>query len=168
MKFRKFRRRAHKEQAELSITAFMNLMVILVPFLLITAVFSKISILELDLPSKSEVVKQDTKKLELEVVVRENKLRVQDRNRGVLKTIANTKEGYDLAALNEYLQALKNKHQDITTATILLEPEISYDILVQVMDAVRLAEVEKQGEMIRAELFPEISVGDAPVYTASR
>lgn len=168
MKFRKFRRRSHKEQAELSITAFMNLMVILVPFLLITAVFSRISILELDLPSKSEVVKQDVKKLELEVVVRENKLRVQDRNRGVLKTIGNTEEGYDLTGLNEYLQALKNKYQDITTATILLEPEISYDVLVQVMDAVRLAEIEKEGEMIRAELFPEISVGDAPVYTASR
>jgi biopolymer transport protein ExbD len=168
MKFRKFRRRAHKEQAELSITAFMNLMVILVPFLLITAVFSKISILELDLPSKSDVVKQDTKKLELEVVVRENKLRVQDRNRGVLRTISNNDSGYDLTALNEYLQALKNKYQNITTATILLEPEISYDILVQVMDAVRLAEIEKEGEMVRAELFPEISVGDAPVYTASR
>lgn len=168
MKFRKFRRRAHKEQAELSITAFMNLMVILVPFLLITAVFSKISILELDLPSKSDVVKQDTKKLELEVVVRENKLRVQDRNRGVLRTISNNDSGYDLTALNEYLQALKNKYQDITTATILLEPEISYDILVQVMDAVRLAEIEKEGEMVRAELFPEISVGDATVYTASR
>ena len=168
MKFRKFRRRAHNEQAELSITAFMNLMVILVPFLLITAVFSKISILELDLPSKSDVVKHDTKKLELEVVVRENKLRVQDRNRGVLRTISNNDSGYDLTGLNEYLQALKNKYQHITTATILLEPEISYDILVQVMDAVRLAEIEKEGEMVRAELFPEISVGDAPVYTASR
>ena len=168
MKFRKFRRRSHNEQAELSITSFMNLMVILVPFLLITALFSKISILELDLPSKSDVVKQDTKKLELEVVVRENKLRVQDRNRGVLRTISNNDSGYDLTGLNEYLQALKNKYQHITTATILLEPEISYDILVQVMDAVRLAEIEKEGEMVRAELFPEISVGDAPVYTASR
>ncbi|MEM7304613.1 MAG: biopolymer transporter ExbD [Pseudomonadota bacterium] len=168
MKFRKFRRHVQKEQAELSITAFMNLMVILVPFLLITAVFSKISILELDLPSKSDVVKQDTKNLELEVVVRENKLRVQDRNRGVLRTIENTQDGYNLAVLNEYLQALKNKHQNITTATILLEPEISYDVLVQVMDAVRLAEVEKEGGLVRAELFPEISVGDAPVYTASR
>ena len=168
MKFRKFRRRAHKEQAELSITAFMNLMVILVPFLLITAVFSKISILELDLPSKSDVVKHDANKLELEVVVRKNRLRVQDRNRGVLKTIDNTEDGYDLMVLNEYLQALKNKNQNISTATILLEPEISYDVLVQVMDAVRLAEIEKEGEIIRAELFPEISVGDAPVYTASR
>ena len=95
MRFRRFKRRANKD-AELSITAFMNLMVILVPFLLITAVFSKISILELDLPSRSEVVKQNKKALQLEVVVRENSLRVQDRNRGVLKTIQNIDSGYDL------------------------------------------------------------------------
>ena len=167
MRFRRFKRRANKD-AELSITAFMNLMVILVPFLLITAVFSKISILELDLPSRSEVVKQNKKALQLEVVVRESSLRVQDRNRGVLKTIKNIESGYDVVSLNDYLQALKTKYQDINTATILLEPDITYDVLVQVMDSVRLAEVNQDGEIVRAELFPDISVGDAPVYTAGR
>ncbi len=161
-------KRRNKEEAELSITAFMNLMVILVPFLLITAVFSKISILELDLPSKSEVVKNNPKKLQLEVVVRENSLRIQDRNRGVLKTIKNAKDGYQLVDLNEYLQGLKTKYQDINTATILLEPEITYDVLVQIMDAVRVVEVEQQGEKAFVDLFPDISVGDAPVYTVSR
>ena len=167
MRHRRYRRR-NKEEAELSITAFMNLMVILVPFLLITAVFSKISILELDLPSKSEVVKNDPKKLQLEVVVRENSLRIQDRNKGVLKSLKNTKEGYDLLALNDYLQGLKSKYKDINNATILLEPNITYDVLVQIMDAVRVAEIEQEGEKVFADLFPDISVGDAPVYTASR
>ena len=167
MRRRRYRRR-NKEEAELSITAFMNLMVILVPFLLITAVFSKISILELDLPSKSEVIKNNPKKLELEIVVRENSLRIQDRRRGALKTIKNTQEGYELVGLNDYLQGLKSKYQDISTATILLEPNITYDVLVQIMDAVRVAEVERDGEKVFADLFPDISVGDAPVYTASR
>ncbi len=168
MKSRRYRRRRNKEEAELSITAFMNLMVILVPFLLITAVFSKISILELDLPAKSDVVKNNTKTLELEVVVRENSIRIQDRNKGVLKSVKNSKQGYDLIALNEYLQGLKSKYQDINNATILLEPDISYDVLVQVMDSVRAAEVEKDGETVFADLFPDIAVGDAPVYTAGR
>lgn len=167
MRSRRYRRR-NQEQAELSITAFMNLMVILVPFLLITAVFSKISILELDLPSKSEVVKNNPKKLQLEIVVRENSLRIQDRNKGVLKSIKNTQDGYELAGLNDYLQGLKSKYQDISNATILLEPNITYDVLVQIMDAVRVAEVDNDGEVMFADLFPDISVGDAPVYTASR
>jgi len=36
-------RRQNDDTAELNITAFMNLMVILVPFLLITAVFSRLA-----------------------------------------------------------------------------------------------------------------------------
>ena len=135
MRRRRYRRR-NQEEAELSITAFMNLMVILVPFLLITAVFSKISILELDLPSKSDVVKNNPKKLELEIVVRENSLRIQDRRRGALKTLKNNQQGYELVGLNDYLQGLKSKYEDINTATILLEPNITYDVLVQIMDAV--------------------------------
>tara|TARA_R110002096_G_scaffold160520_4_gene326743 strand:+ start:525 stop:965 length:441 start_codon:yes stop_codon:yes gene_type:complete len=146
----------------------MNLMVILVPFLLITAVFSKISILELDLPAKSDVVKNNVKTLELEIVVRENSLRVQDRNKGVLKSIKNGDQGYELTALNEYLQGLKTRYQDIQNATILLEPDITYDVLVQIMDSVRAAEVVKDGETVFADLFPDIAVGDAPVYTAGR
>jgi biopolymer transport protein ExbD len=45
--------RRNVDTAELNITAFMNLMVILVPFLLITAVFSRLAILELNLPGSS-------------------------------------------------------------------------------------------------------------------
>ena len=39
-------RRRHKEAPELEMTTFLNLMVVLVPFLLITAVFSRIAISE--------------------------------------------------------------------------------------------------------------------------
>ena len=45
--------RRNVETAELNITAFMNLKVILVPFLLITAVFSRLEVLELNLPGTS-------------------------------------------------------------------------------------------------------------------
>jgi len=46
-----YRRRQKEEAPELDMTTFLNLMVVLVPFLLITAVFSRITIVELDLPS---------------------------------------------------------------------------------------------------------------------
>ncbi|MCW4212751.1 MAG: biopolymer transporter ExbD, partial [Candidatus Thiodiazotropha lotti] len=46
--------RHHHKEAELNITAFLNLMVILIPFLLITAAFSRFSIIELYLPPASE------------------------------------------------------------------------------------------------------------------
>ena len=50
---RKHYRRGDKEPAELEITTFLNLMVVLIPFLLLTAVFTKITIQELNLPTQA-------------------------------------------------------------------------------------------------------------------
>ena len=47
-------RRRTGDPPELDMTTFLNLMVVLVPFLLITAVFSRITIVELSLPSAAE------------------------------------------------------------------------------------------------------------------
>ncbi|MFC6978348.1 ExbD/TolR family protein [Microbulbifer taiwanensis] len=48
---RRRRQGRNKEAPELDITAFLNLMVVLVPFLLVSAVFSRVTILELNMPS---------------------------------------------------------------------------------------------------------------------
>ncbi|HED18649.1 MAG TPA: biopolymer transporter ExbD, partial [Gammaproteobacteria bacterium] len=58
---RRWRKRRSSCPPELDITAFMNLMVILVPFLLISAVFSRITILELDLPAPGTASQQKNK-----------------------------------------------------------------------------------------------------------
>jgi biopolymer transport protein ExbD len=163
---RQWRRRHRHEAVELNITAFMNLMVILVPFLLITAVFSQVAILELTLPSSNDQPGvDDPLTLQLEVIVRPTRLEVGERNRGLLTSLPMTEDGqYDYTALRDYLKRIKAKYPDKLDASILLEPEIEYDILVQVMDTVRLYEAVGAGaEVIKAELFPEISIGDAPV-----
>jgi hypothetical protein len=46
---------------------------------------------------------------------------------------------------------------------ILLESDIPYDTLIQVMDRVRIAEVIKDDSIVRSDLFPDISIGDAPI-----
>ena len=78
LKKRRWRRRLESSDSELSVTPFMNLMVILVPFLLIMLVFSKITILELHLPSQSNVAKPDDHKLVLEVIIKSDRLIVQE------------------------------------------------------------------------------------------
>jgi len=162
---RRFRRRFNKEEAELSVTPFMNLMVILVPFLLIMLVFAKITILELHLPAASSESKPDEKRLVLEVIIKEDRLIVQDKNGNFRRyQIDKTDEGYDVTTLSETLQAVKFKYPDNVAASILLEPEIGYESLVLVMDAVRAIDLEDEsGKFTRSELFPEISLGDAPV-----
>ena len=48
-----YKRRTKSDAHEIDVTTFLNLMVVLVPFLLITAVFSRLTIVELDLPSSA-------------------------------------------------------------------------------------------------------------------
>ena len=156
--------RRNTETAELNITAFMNLMVILVPFLLITAVFSRLAILELNLPgSSTEPADPQELVFQLEVIVREGRIEVGDRNVGALGIYPNTEDGYDYESLSEKLSEIKASYPEKTDAAILLEADIPYDTLVQVMDRVRVEEVIEEESIVRNDLFPDISIGDAPI-----
>jgi biopolymer transport protein ExbD len=153
-------RRRQKEVPELDMTTFMNLMVVLVPFLLITAVFSRITIAELDLPSAQSTAPSEPT-FRVEVVVREAGLEIMDGTR-VIAAIPRDGGDYDLSKLSEYLVGIKSQYPDKEDASVLLEPDIPYDHLIQVMDTVRSVETEDAGEVLRADLFTAISIGDAP------
>ena len=156
--------RRNIDTAELNITAFMNLMVILVPFLLITAVFSRLAILELNLPgSSTEPADRQELVFELEVIVREGQIEIGDRNIGAFGIYPNTDEGYDYEALSRKLSEIKQSYPEKTDAAILLESDIPYDTLVQVMDRVRVEEKVEGRRILRNDLFPDISIGDAPI-----
>jgi len=156
-------RRLRKHAVGLDITAFMNLIVVLVPFLLTTAVFSRLAVLELSLPAQSSGFDKLKGDLQLEIVIRTDALEVQDRTGGLIRRIENTSKGHDFRALSSLAQQLKTRFPEKADATILAEPDTSYDILVQTMDAVRVAKSSQPGRAARIELFPEISIGDAPV-----
>jgi biopolymer transport protein ExbD len=158
---RSYRARHRTGAEELNVTAFMNLMVVLVPFLLLAAVFSRLTILQLNLPGEATPATQ-TAQLQLEVIVRKDRIDVADRGSGLLKRLPNVDSGLDYQGLNDYLQTVKSQYPQLTDATILLEPETSYDTVVQTMDAVRSFTARESGVARMGELFPEISIGDAP------
>lgn len=162
MKHRLRRRNHRHEPADINITAFMNLMVILVPFLLITAVFSRITILELNLPAAGSSNAQQEQQFELEIIVREDSVEIGDRNGGLIKRVAATGQGHNFNEISELLQQVKARFPEKLNATLLLEENTPYDTLVQVMDSVRVARVVQAGSVQLAELFPEIAIGDAP------
>ncbi|HEX7045562.1 MAG TPA: biopolymer transporter ExbD [Burkholderiales bacterium] len=155
--------RRHKEAPELDITTFLNLMVVLIPFLLVTAVFSRITIMELDLPTAAGGAASSKPQVTIEVIVRKNALQIAD-GRSVTLSIPMKDGKYDLPKLSEYLQRLKATYPDKEDATVLVEPDIEYEHVVHVMDAVRVAEIRQPGSDVveKRELFPAISVGDAP------
>jgi biopolymer transport protein ExbD len=157
-------RRLHKRPAALEITAFLNLIVVLVPFLLSTAVFSRLAVLQLTLPAQSTSMAGLTEDLKLEVVIRPDALEVGDQRGGLIQRIANTPAGdIDAPALSQLMEQIKGRFPDKTDAAVLAEPNTSYNVLVQVMDAVRAGHLAQGGALVRGELFPDISIGDAPV-----
>jgi biopolymer transport protein ExbD len=152
----------HHEPADINITAFMNLMVILVPFLLITAVFSRITILELNLPRAGDGQADSTQDLQLEIIVRADSIEVGDRNGGLIRRIPANANEHDYKQLSELLQQVKARFPEKLDALLLLEADIPYDTVVHVMDSIRVAPVVQAGALVLGELFPEISMGDAP------
>ena len=159
------RRRLKKGSEALEVSAFINLIVVLVPFLLSTTVFSNMSVVELTLPAKSgnwDNLKEND--LKLEVVVRHDKIEVGDKIGGLFFTIPNNPDGPDLVTLNADMFTVKNKFPTVTSASVLPEPNISYDTVIHVMDAMRTGKSANGGtEVVDVDLFPVISIGDAPV-----
>jgi biopolymer transport protein ExbD len=158
-------RRLRKTPAHLEITAFINLIVVLVPFLLSTAVFTRLAVIDLTLPAPSSGALQQLKAddLQLEVVIRPEALVVGDRVGGLIQRIPATAQGPDLASLSALMVQLKARFPGKTAATVLAEPQTPYDTLVHVMDAMRGTTTAKGAQLVHADLFPDISVGDAPV-----
>lgn len=163
-------RRLRKDAAHLEITAFINLIVVLVPFLLSTAVFTRLAVIDLTLPAQNSGVEQlKADKLQLEILLRHDALEVGDRIGGLIERIPNNSAGgYDLTTLQALMLQLKQRFPDEQAASVLAAPDTPYDTLVQVMDAVRGTYVAEGPKIVRTALFPNISIGDAPVSVAAK
>lgn len=152
----------YRGRHEINVVPMIDMMLILVFFLIFTAVFTKTNILELNLPGANSAVPDLPEGLNLEVIVRKDAIEIADRGTGLLRSLPSQDGAYDLQALSEYLQLVKSKYPDEQDATILLEQDVRYDTLVRVMDTVRVFAVPGSQWAV-AELFPEVSVGDAPL-----
>jgi biopolymer transport protein ExbD len=163
------RRSARRARApgniELDITAFMNLMVILVPFLLITAVFTHLTVLDINLPTSMQGNSSTNKKsFEIKVIISNKYFIVSDNKGRVIKKIQTYSTGGHFKILNNVLKQIKYKYPEKTNITILSQQNSDYDTLVKTMDAVRVFNTAEDGQLVQVELFPDISIGDAPVF----
>lgn len=163
--------------AELDITSFMNLMIILVPVLLMSMVFSHISVLDLKLPdlASDSIQTDEPKKEALELVITESELVINYPAGAPLKRIPKIEDEetgelvYDFKLLSMVLQEVKRKlkDQDVDKDDILIlsQPDTDYQTIVSSMDTVRSFKAVVAASVVEAELFPVISLGDAPVDT---
>ncbi|MEH6824528.1 MAG: biopolymer transporter ExbD [Motiliproteus sp.] len=162
---RRRNQRNRHEVPELNITAFLNLMVVLIPFLLLSAAFNQLTILDLYLPTTGADDEQQARdeRPELEVIIRAQSLVVADQKKGPYLSLAASNGSYDFAKLQKALLTIKSRNTDLTQITLLSEPEITYNLIVEVMDRVRQTRTTKNGTPLNVELFPDIALGDAPL-----
>jgi len=159
------RRRARRhESTDLDLTPMMNLMVVLAPFLLITAVFTRLSVLEIYLPPPASAelmsnMPSPDEQLLLTISITEKGLVVANGTK-IISLIQPTPTGHDLQGLTGVLQQIKARFPAVDNAIILSKPDIPYDQLVQVMDASRVAFVTVDGKKTSYSLFPNISLGE--------
>jgi biopolymer transport protein ExbD len=163
MSLRNRHARLLRKPAELNLVPMIDIFTVLVTFLLMTAVFSRIAIVELDLPSNASGPAVTEPQFRLEVIVRRAGFELTN-GTSVIAAVPLLDGKYDLKTLSELASSLKQDHPDVDDASVLLEPDIAYDDLIQVMDAVRsTATTDEGGAHKRIDLFSNIAVGDAPV-----
>jgi biopolymer transport protein ExbD len=171
MSRKRYSRRSN-ETPEINITAFLNLMVVLIPFLLLSAAFSQLTVLDLYLPKIGAEDQQQQPRdnlPQLQLIIRSDRLIINDVKKGPYRIIDANDQGYDYPAMQNKLLEIKRSFPEVTQITLLSEPDIAYNRVVEVMDRLRQIRIlEAGGSAYNAELFPDISVGDAPQIKSSK
>ncbi len=161
-------KRRNTEEADLDVTSFMNLMIILVPVLLMGMVLSRITVLDLKLPDLADSsIPSEEPPQQLEVIIREDKFEINYPSGVKLKWIEKTEKGeYDYALLSDVLQETKRQLEDkgIQKKDIYLlsESTTNYQTIISTMDTIRSFKAVVAASVVNAELFPEVALGDAP------
>ena len=166
--------RRHKklrEEAELNVTSFMNLMIVLVPVLLLNMVFSQLAVLDLRLPAGDQPGAVNPEDVTLEVTIRKTGFTVSRtymEQTVVITSVPARADGLDFEGLSTALQDVKKNpvFADKTDITLLAEPQTEYQVLVSVMDTVRVYPAVVAASLVDAVLFPDISLGEADAEVA--
>jgi biopolymer transport protein ExbD len=162
-------RRRHKAtlDEEINLIPVMNLFMVLIPFLLLTAVFAKTAIIDVYLPTAASALSDKTAKKAarapgavLTIQVTAKGFKFTGLGTGI-KAIAKRGGKYDFTALSKALVKLKAKYPAKEEVILLFEPTTSYETVVKMMDTTREL-IEKSGKKSsRKTLFPLVSVGQS-------
>ncbi|WP_417548200.1 ExbD/TolR family protein [Marinobacter segnicrescens] len=172
-------RRRHRRltsEADLDVTPFLNLMIVLVPVLLMSVVFARTTIIELNFPRSSGAAAEE-QPIRPVVVIAGQALVVTDSEGHVLREIpalpgiadeeaAGDEEVAsarpDYAQLLQVMKQLKSRWPEQEDITVKSTPDTHYQTLIGVMDTVRSFHTVEVTSLVEVKLFPNISVGDAP------
>lgn len=156
-------KRQGTDDADIDVTSFMNLMIVLVPVLLMSMTFTKVTVMEINLPELSGgAASTSLEQSQLEVVVRNDGMEVFFPTGSLIKKIPLLEsKQQDFQTLTLVLKEIKNKVSDKKDALILSSSDLDYQTLVTTMDTVKSYQTVVAASLAEVELFPQISLGDA-------
>ncbi|WP_293373196.1 biopolymer transporter ExbD [Nevskia sp.] len=153
---RALRRVRRKRSTELNLVSMIDILTVLMFFLLVNSI--GVSILGINLPNEDTTAAEPPPH-NLAVLIRSTDLALTD-NGFIIKSIPLFGGGFDYKALAALMKETKQRLPTESKITLLSEPGVSYEVLVSVMDAVRVDLTATGPNTV--ELFPLISLGDAP------
>ena len=155
-------KRQNSDDADIDVTSFMNLMIVLVPVLLMSMTFTKVSVMEINLPELGGGPGNSSlDQSQLEVMVRKTGMQVYFPAGSLVKDIPLLEDGkQDFQTLSLVMREVKKKVVDKTDALILLTKDLEYQTLLNTMDTVKSYQTVVVASVAEVELFPQISLGD--------
>jgi len=158
------------DDAELDVTSFMNLMIVLVPVLLLSMTFTQVTVLDVKLPDLTGgAYNSEDSQSQLEVVIGEAGFKIVYPTDVVIKeiplksTILDSGEeihNFDYLALSQVLQEVKRQLPEKRDAVVKANAGVDYQSLISTMQAVKSYTTVVAASMVEIEMFPEISLGD--------
>jgi len=131
--------RSHEDE-DINIIPVMNIFLLLIPFLLLTAAFVKIAVLELSLPSlgkgKQQVVQQNKDLVLVILAIKETGFQLKSPG-FKFDPVNKVGDTYNYRQLLTQLNDIKEKHANAEDVIISPEGDIKYDIIIKVMDNCR-------------------------------
>jgi len=160
------------DEADLDVTSFMNLMIVLVPVLLLSMTFTQVAVLDVKLPELTGgIYNSDDSQSQLDVVVSKDGFKIfYPTPETMLQEIplapVEQADGsevmeYNYTQLLRVMQEIKQQLPEKRDVTVNLTPEVEYQTLVSTMQNVKSFQTVVAASVVEVELFPEVSLGDA-------
>lgn len=128
-----------REYGELNIIPVMNVFVVLIPFLLLTAVFVRIAVIEMSLPTVGGEKGEQLPNQEIVITIiaiEEEGFRIKS-SQAKYPPIKKRDGEYDYDALASTLRRIKGRNPHLEDIIISPDPNIKYEIIIKVMDQCR-------------------------------
>ena len=146
----------------LNLTPMMDILTVLVVFLLVTAVFMGITVMELSIPASGAAAVPGKRNIAIEVIVRRAGLQISDGST-VQASIPKKDDAYDIELLSKMLVRLKEQYPEKQDATVLMEPRSPMTISSRSWTRSARQRCGPKGAARSGNRpLPNISIGDAP------